>query len=104
MDKREEAEADCDVISSGSNSSSSSGSTSTCGTMREERRLYEYDEGWSYAVGVASFVTHALMATIYFGYSVLTPAWVHEFETTSGMTSLVGSAASGFSSGLGESG
>ena len=102
MDKREEAEADCDVISSGSNSSSSS--TSTCGTMREERRLYEYDEGWSYAVGVASFVTHALMATIYFGYSVLTPAWVHEFETTSGMTSLVGSAASGFSSGLGESG
>jgi len=51
-------------------------------------------------VALASFVTHALMATIYFGYSVLTPAWKREFNATSGMTSLVGSAASGFSSGL----
>lgn len=63
-------------------------------------RKYKQDEGWSYVVAFASFLTHALMATVYFGYSVLTPAWTTEFQTTSGMTSLVGSAASGFSSGL----
>ena len=66
------------------------------------KRYYPCDEGWSYAVAIASFVTHALMATVYFGYSVLTPSWLNEFQTTSGVTSLVGSAASGFSSGLGK--
>ena len=70
--------------------------------LKLERRFRSMDTGWCYMVALSSFLTHALMATIYFGYSVLTPAWKSEFRATSGMTSLVGSAASGFSSGLGK--
>ena len=63
-------------------------------------RRANVDTGWSYMVAVASFVSNFLAGAIYFGYSVLTPVWIKEFSTTSAMTTLVGSAAGGFISGL----
>lgn len=68
---------------------------------KPQRRFRKMDTGWSYMVAVASFTSHALSATIYFAYSVLTPAWKEEFNATSGIASLVGCAAGVFSSGLG---
>jgi len=63
-------------------------------------RRANVDTGWSYMVAVASFVSNFLAGAIYFGSSVLTPVWIKEFSTTSAMTSLVGSAAGGFISGV----
>lgn len=63
-------------------------------------RRANVDTGWSYMVAVASFVSNFLAGAIYFGSSVLTPVWIKEFSTTSAMTTLVGSAAGGFISGL----
>ena len=71
-------------------------------STKSRSRRANVDTGWSYMVAVASFVTNFLVGAIFFGYSVLTPAWKIEFSSTSAMTSLVGSAAGGFISGVGK--
>ena len=60
------------------------------------------DGGWGWAVMVASFLSQALIGSIYFGYGILLPEWMEEFQTSSALTSLIGSTVAGVISGSGQ--
>ncbi|XP_078483544.1 monocarboxylate transporter 14-like [Ciona intestinalis] len=64
----------------------------------QQTKGMKLDSGWGWVIVVASFVTHTLMAALYFAYGVFTQTWVEDFQSSAAMTALVGSTSSGFAS------
>lgn len=68
------------------------------GDMASERNIATkpfLDGGWGWAVMVASFLSQALIGSVYFGYGILLPEWMEEFKSSSAITSLIGSTVAG---------
>nr|XP_039256199.1 monocarboxylate transporter 9-like [Styela clava] len=53
------------------------------------------DGGWGWVVMIASFLSQTMIGSIYFGYGVLLPEWMREFQSSSAITSFVGSTTAG---------
>lgn len=53
------------------------------------------DGGWGWVVMIASFLSQSVIGSMYFGYGILLPEWMDEFQSSSAVTSLVGSTVGG---------
>lgn len=56
------------------------------------------DAGWAWAVAFASFISHCLLAALYYASGVFTLSWKEDFQASAAMASLVGSTSGGFTS------
>lgn len=59
------------------------------------------DGGWGWAVVLAGFLSQTLIGSVYFGYGVLLPEWMREFQSSSALASSIGGTASGMISATG---